>query len=281
MFSGETSILRNEPDGYLNLFENQQPVVNHLKDIFPSTTAYATNFSVSDPLRFDRDLSGRQVKAGLKNEKEQLFNKIKAETGINLQTDFYKLLGNEFAIFTTRYFEKLAVIAVKDGSKMNLLLTNISKITDVNSGQFSYDKLPFFLLGDAFGVFKHPYYLIIDNYLILANSTGELKSYYDSYINRKFLSKNEQYEQFDNLLAAQSNVAFLLIFKNAAQIFKRDMADEFYNTFQTDNPGWGNFYGASLQFSAADQNFYTNFSLRLNTDTTSAKNLSRDTTINP
>jgi hypothetical protein len=258
MFNGVTAIQLNEPASYLNLFTDQQPVVNHLKDIFPSTTAYGTNFSVSDPLKFVANLSKWYVKAGLKNEKEQLFNKIQAETGTNLQTRFNNLLGSEFAIVTTRYFEKLALISVKDGTKMNLLLMNISKMADESTGQFNYDKIPFFLLGDAFSVFRHPYFLIIDNYLILANSPGELKSYSDSYLNRKFLSKNDQFDQFDDLLAAQSNVAFLLIFKNTGQIFKRDMDNGFYNAFETNDPGW--------------KNFYTNFCLRLNTDTVTAKN---------
>jgi len=272
MFNGATTIQLDKAAAYLNLFTNQQPVINHLKDIFPSTTAYSINFSVSDPLKFTTTLSQWYIKAGLKNEKEQLFAKVRTETGISLQKDFDNLLGNEFSVVTTRYFEKLAIISVKDGSKLNMLLTNVSKTSSENSGQFSYDKLPFFLLGDAFGIFKHPYYLIIDNYLILADSQGELKSYYDSYINRKFLSKNDQYSQFDNLLAAQSNVAFLIIFKNSEQIFKRDMDDSYYNSFEANDPGWKNFYGASWQLSAADKNFYTNFCMRLNTDTAAIKN---------
>jgi hypothetical protein len=81
------------------------------------------------------------------------------------------------------------------------------------------------------------------------------------------LSKNDQYEQLDALVAAQSNVAFLLVFKNSESIFKRDMASGYYNEFETENPGWRNFYGASWQFSAADKNFYTNLCIRLNTDT--------------
>ena len=155
---------------------------------------------------------------------------------------------------------------------MNSLLMNISKITDVSSGQLSYDKLPFFLLGDAFSVFKHPYFLVIDNYLILANSRGELKSYNDSYLNRKFLSKNDQYQQFDNLVSAQSNVAFVLILKNAEPIFNRDMNDHFLEVLQTGEPGWSNFYAASWQFSSVDKNFYTSFCLKLKTDTASVKN---------
>ena len=261
-----------KPEDYLSLFANQQPVINHLKDIFPSTSAYCTNFSVSDPARFSKDLARSYAGAGLKNEEDQLFNNIQAETGINIPARFNNLLGNEFAIVTTRYFEKLGIIAVKDGSKMNSLLTNVSKMTDINTGQFSYDKLPPFLLGDAFSVFKHPYFLIIDNYLILANSTEELKSYNDSYLNQKFLSKNDQYQLFDNLVAAQSNVAFLLIFKNAEPIFNRDMNDDFLHALLTNEPGWENFYAVSWQFSSVDKNFYTNFCLKLKTDTALVKN---------
>jgi hypothetical protein len=272
MFNGSTNIQLNEPASYLNLFTRQQPVINHLKDVFPSTSAYSTTLAVSDPLKFTNDLSQWYSAAGLKNERTQLFNKIFAETGTSLQTEFSHLLGNEFAIVTTRYFEKFAIISVKDGSRLKLLMTNISQMKDENSGQLDYDKLPFFLLGDAFGIFKRPYFLIIDNYLILTNSTNEQASYYDSYINRKFLSKNDQYTQFDNLLAAQSNVAFLLNFKNIEPILKRDMYPDIYTDFEAVEPGWKNFYAASWQFSAADKNFYTNFSLRLSTDTTAVKN---------
>jgi hypothetical protein len=272
MFNGSTSVQLNEAASYLNLFTTQQPVVNHLKDIFPSTTAYSVNLAVSDPLLFGANLSQWYTKAGLKKEKDKLFNLIKAETGTNLQTGFNNLLGNEFAVVTTRYLEKIAIISVTDGSKLKLLMMNISKIKDENSGQLVYDKLPFFLLGDAFSIFRRPYYLIIDNYLILANSTNELASYYDSYLNRKFLSKNNQYNQFDNLISAQSNVAFLLNFKNSEQILKRDLQPDIYDIFQNNDPGWNNFYGASLQLSAADKNFYTNFCMRLNTDTVAINN---------
>ncbi|HWZ04724.1 MAG TPA: hypothetical protein VNX40_14000 [Mucilaginibacter sp.] len=272
MFNGETSVQLNQGISYLNLFANQQPVNNQLKNIFPSTTAYSTNLSVSDALAFSKSLSEWYAKAGLKKEEKQLFSKIQAETGTNLRERFYGLLSNEFAVVTTRYFEKLAIISVSDGAKMNTLLMNVSKMTDEKSGQLSYDKLPFFLLGDAFSIFRHPYYLIIDNYLILANSPNELKSYNDSYLNRKFLSKNQQYGQFDNLLSAQSNVTFMLIFKNAEQILKRDMDPEIYDSFQTSDPGWGNFYGLSWQLSAAKKDYYTNFCLKLNTDTVLVKN---------
>jgi hypothetical protein len=271
MFSGLTNMQKNEPESYLSLFINQQPVVNQLKDIFPSTTAYSINFSVSDPARFKSDLSQWQAKEGLQQEKDSLFRKIKAETGINLIAEFNQLLGSEFAIVTTRYQEKFAIIALKDGSKLRPVINNISTIITANTGQFNYNKLPFFLLGDAFNIFKRPYFMIIDNYLVLATSTNELASYYDTYFNRKFLSKIEVYNQFDNSLSARSNVAWFINFKNSQSILKRDMNTDFYRSFEIDGPGWGSFYSASYQLLSADKQFYTNFRMNLS-DTTVAQN---------
>jgi len=270
MFSGVTTIQNDQPMSYLSLFADQQPVVNHLKDIFPSTTAYSTNFSVSDPLKFQNDLVQWHIKAGIKNEKDALFSKIKAETGVNLRNEFANLLGDEFAVVTTRYQEKYAIIAVRDGSKLRPFMVNISNMVSDNVGQFNYNKLPFFLLGDAFSIFKKPYFMILDNYLILANSSNELTSYYDTYINQKFIAKTDSYNQFNDLLSEKSNIAFFINFKNTQPIFKRDLNDNFYNVFERNEPGWKNFYAASYQLSAADKNFYTNFCMKLNNIDTTA-----------
>jgi len=272
MFSG-ISTLQKGSLSYLDIFTNQQPVANHLKDIFPATTAYSTNLSVSDPMKFGADLYQYHVKAGIQKEQDSLFKKIKAEAGISLRTEFNNLLGNEFAIVTTRYEEKYAIISVKDGSKLLPFMVNISNMVTDNMGQFKYNKLPFFLLGDAFGILKKPYFMILDNYLILATSQKELSSYSDTYLNRKFLSKTDAYNQFYDLLSERSNVAFFINFKNSQQILKRDMNPDVYSSFENNNPGWKSFYGASYQLSSADENFYTNFCMRLNNvDTTAVNN---------
>jgi hypothetical protein len=114
--------------------------------------------------------------------------------------------------------------------------------------------------------------MVIDNYLVLAATASELTSYTDTYINRKFISKTAQYNQFDNLLAERSNVAFFINFKNVQPIFKRDLKNPFYDSFENNQPGFKSFYGAAYQFTASDKNFYTNFCMRLNsTDTTAVK----------
>jgi hypothetical protein len=114
--------------------------------------------------------------------------------------------------------------------------------------------------------------MIIDNYLILANSETELKSYNDTYFNRKFQSKMQQYNQFDGLVAERSNVAWYINFKNAQPLLKRDLNDDFYSAYENNEPGWKNFYAASYQLIAADKNFYTSFCMNLSqADSTTIK----------
>lgn len=271
MFNGTSFIQTNEPAGYLNLFTAQKPVLNQLKDLFPATTAYSTTFAVADPVKFETDLSQWHKAAKLIPERDQLFDKVKAETGVNLRSEFTRLLGTEFAVVTTRYLEKYAIISVKDGSKLKPLMMDISRAIDENVGEFNFEKLPFFLLGDPFALFRRPYYMILDNYLVLAETPGELASYRDTYLNRKFLNKIDQYREFDNLLAESCNVAFFIYFKNAQQILKRDLYPGQYNAFKNNEPGWSNFFAASCQLTAADKNFYTNFCMRLISDTTAIK----------
>lgn len=273
MFNGFTNIQHNQPASYLTLFRNQQPVEGKLKEIFPSTTALSTCFGLSDTKRFTTDLARYYVTAGLAAEKADLFKKIKNETGIQLLSEFNNLLAGEFAILTTRYDEKLGIITVKDGSQLRPLMVNISQMTNDDIGQFKYNKLPFYLLGDSFSILNHPYFMILDNYLILANSVNELNSYRDSYLNQKFLNRTVGYNDFDSLLPERSNVAFFLHFKNIFPILKRDMKPEFSPLFNSENNIENKFYALSWQFSAAEGNFYTNFNMRLNkTDTTGLNN---------
>jgi hypothetical protein len=272
MFNGTTQIETGQTDSYLSLFSNQQPVINRLKSILPSTTAYSTCFAISDTKVFESDLSAWQKKSNFNTEKASILSKIKSETGIDLKAEFTRLLSNEFAVVTTRYREKIAIIQVKDGSRLKTLMINISKMTTDNTGQFNYDKVPQLLLGDAFNVFKRPYFKVMDNYLVLTNSISELTSYDDSYANRKFLSKTDGYNHFDELLAERSNVSFVIQFKNAQPLFKQDMRPAFYNAFENMTPGWKDFYAASWQFTSSEKNYYTNFCIQLSNDTTTVKN---------
>ena len=274
LFTGFSNIQPDEPGSYLNLFIDQQPIAHNLQDVFPSTTAYSICFSVSDPKKFKADLSDWYGKAKLQSEKDSIFAKVKKETGVNIITEFNQQLGQEFAVVTTKYMEKYAIVGLKDGSAFRPMMNNISTMATGDIGQVNYNKLPFFLLGDAFSAFNsRPWFMIVDNYLILANTQSELNSYHDYYFNQKLQSKSKQYNQFTDLMAERANISWYINFKNAQPILKRDLNDDFYDKFENDETGWKNFYAASYQLIASNKNFYTSFCMNLSQPDTTATTL--------
>ncbi|OOQ59618.1 hypothetical protein [Mucilaginibacter pedocola] len=264
MFNGYTNIRRDKPASYLNLFATQAPVENNLKEIFPSTTSYSMSMAVSDPAKFLSDLITFHEKAGLKTERDTAFARVKKETGIDLRSELKQALSNEFAVVTTRYRERFAIITIKDGAKLRPAMVNISTMVNDDMGQFNYNKLPYFLLGDAFNSFRRPYFRIMDNYLVLANSVKELDSFADSYLNRKFINKTEQYSHFDNLTGERSNVTFFINFRNSRMILQNDLKENVWEAYKSNELSPENFYGASYQLTATDNNFYTNFCMLRN-----------------
>ncbi|MBW4889924.1 hypothetical protein KXQ82_09360 [Mucilaginibacter sp. HMF5004] len=264
MFNGISKVDGADTKSYLSLFRYQQPEQNELKDIFPATTAYSINFAVSDAVKFENNLFQWQIQNGYSTEKGQVFSRIKKETGVELTKAFMDALGTEFAVITTKYQEKIALVKIKNGLKFRPYMVNISKMLNDDVGQFNYDKIPFYLLGEAFSIFRRPYFMIVDNYLMICNSQEGLSGYYNNYTKGNLLSHNEEYRRFDNLQAERSNVSFFVHFKNAGQLLKTDLKPEYAMAFAADKTGWNNYYAAAYQFTASENNFYTNFYMRVN-----------------
>lgn len=264
LFSGYTNLQSNLPAGYLTLFKSQQPYLNRLKDIFPALTAFSTCFAVSNPHQFLNDLTAWQNKAGLRDDRTALMNQIKTETGIALTKEFESQLGNEFGLITNRFDEKMAVIQLRNGSQLQPVLANISTMNADNSGKFNYPRLPFYLLGDAFTVFRQPYFRIVDNYLLLANTQTALINYLQNYNRQQFLSKQSRYNEFDDLLTERCNVEFFISFKNAAYLLKRDLQPSIYETVHPNLVDSTTFYAGALQLSGYHKQFFTNICMQLN-----------------
>ncbi|GAA4909002.1 hypothetical protein [Mucilaginibacter defluvii] len=265
MFNGTSSLTQGGRHGYLNVFINQKPADNHLKNIMPSTTAFYNSFTLSNTQQFFNDLDRWQHNTGVAKKEAALFTTIKNETGVNIRQAFNGFTANEFAVLTTRFQEKLGIVALKNGSKLLPHFLNISSQMSENSGRLNYDRLMYYLLGDVFGSFRKPYFMIVDNYLIMAATYPEIQSYYEMYMNRKFLTKAGEYINFDNLMSQRGNICYFVHSKNARYVFKRDMHTETYTAFNEGTPGWQNVYGASYQLTASGNSFYTNFCIGADT----------------
>jgi len=263
MFNGFTTLNKNV-SSYVSLFAGMKPVDNDLKDLFPVTTAYSNSYAVDNVKHFLTLLSKWQKKTGLNKDGSKLFNQIKAETGVQINKEFNNLLDNEFAVVTTRFQEKLGIVKLKNGALLKPFFNNISTMVDEEMGQLNFNQVPLFLLGDVMAPFRRPYFIILDNYLVIANTPRELSNYKENYLNNSFLSKGDEYVEFNNLLAQQSNICFFINFKNAGSVLKRTLKSDYVKAYQQE-PGFKSYYAAAYQLSGSDKEFYTNLCLKLNT----------------
>jgi hypothetical protein len=263
MFNGITTLNKNV-SSYVGLFADMKPMDNVLKDLFPITTAYSNSYAVDNVKHFLNLLSNWQKKTGLSKDGTKLFNQIKAETGVQINQEFNNLLDNEFAVVTTRFQEKLGIIKVKNGALLKPFFNNISTMVDDEVGQLNFNQVPLFLLGDVMAPFRRPYFIILDNYLILANTPRELSNYKENYLNNAFISKGDEYIEFNNLLAQKNNVCFFVNFKNAGNVFKRTLKSVYAKAYQQET-GFKSYYAAAYQLSGSDNEFYTNLCIKLNT----------------
>lgn len=263
MFNGFSNLDSAFNKQYFKLFLNQKPFKNTLKSIFPYTTAYSMSFAMGDPGRFIKELRKLQDKSGEQKERNVLFNQIKTNTGVDIEHSFAPLLDHEFCVLTTDRLEKIAIVKLTDGSVLKPYFTNMSTEVSDHIAQLNYESIPYFLLGDPLKIFKKPYFSIIDNYLILANSSAAVSKYLRYYQNREFLSTSPDFLNFDALQAEQSNIAFFIQFNNAKPILKTTLKAEFASVFDSKSFGWADYYGASYQFTSSDQTFYTNLYLKL------------------
>ncbi|MVN91936.1 hypothetical protein [Mucilaginibacter aquatilis] len=264
LFNGFTTFKGNSPVSYMDIFRNMVPIELTLQNIFPVTTAYSNVYGISDLAAFKELLNSWQQKAHLVKDKKALFNKIKTESGVQFDSEFNKLLDNEFALVTTRFQERIAIIKVKNGAALRPFCNNISAMLTEDIGQFNFNQVPMYLLGDVLSGFRKPYFTIVDNYLVLGNSQREVSNFRENYFGNLFLSKQSDFREFSNLLAQRCNVSYFINFKNAGYAFKRALKREYADAYNAE-PGFKNYYAAAYQLSASDKQFYTNLCLKINT----------------
>jgi hypothetical protein len=262
MFNGvsNTDSLSNN---YLNLFLHQKPVANQIKKILPQNTSSFVAFGVSDLKKFHDDVKLYLEKRNeLKGIQEQL-RSLESSTGINPDRDIKPFIDKEFVLIENSYGEKFAVIKVTNGRNLNFKLQLISNAVNEKIGQLNYRDVFYYYFGEPLKIYRQPYFGIADNYLIIANTPGVITNFLSIYQNDQFLVNNDQFKEYDQLVANQSNILYFASRKNfkrtSRSTLKPQYADQFNQAGRFDN-----FYALSYQWTSEGDHFFTNFYLSHN-----------------
>lgn len=257
MFSGITTVNPNSIN-YINLFLEQEPGNNSLKNMLPFDAATYTFYYVSDFRKFKQGLN-RLFESRKESEKlKKQLNTIAKKHSINIEKELVPVLGNEFGVITIAKGDKIGILKTKNVNRLSFLLSTISTENQENIRHFDDSFLLYSLLGDPFKTFQRPYYLLLDNYLIVGNNTSALRNFQKNYSNQNLLNRTDKNINFQQYLSNQGNIFYFVHHNNAKAIIKSLLSRPAYENFKSDNFNWKDIYGLSIQFSADKDKFFTN-----------------------
>ncbi|WP_411273694.1 hypothetical protein [Daejeonella sp.] len=258
MFNGLSQI-KEQHDGYLNLFLKQQPVKNTIKKIIPYNLSNAICFGLSDYEQFN---TGLKRLFGIRKEIAALDKQIQLitnETGVNPDRDIKKLWGNEFCNIQLSTYENLAIIRVSNGRQLKFFFEPLSASYSEEVRKMNYENIFYYYFGDPLKKYNKPFFAVTDNLAIISNSPGTVQRFLNDYNNDRFLSQNTSFNRFDQLVADQSNISFLLQLKNSGSLLKTLLKKEYSDILESKEYRIKNFYGISYQLTSNTDHFFTNF----------------------
>jgi hypothetical protein len=256
MFSGITEL--EQKGSYPALFLKQQSGKCTLLDLVPFDAASYLFYLVSNQQTFQNDLNSLfEKRKEIEKRKSQLQN-ISETHSINIEKEFPVVLGKEFGSIQVASGNKIGIIKTNNTGRLSFILSTISTAINSKISRFDDSDLLYYHLGDPFKGFRRPYYAIIENHLLVSNNMQALNGFLKNYEEQDFLSRTDKNLQFQQYLSNQGNIFYFLHNSNAKAVVRSYLSSKANKQFKSEEFGWKNIYGISIQFSADKDKFFTN-----------------------
>ncbi len=229
------SLAQDSSNFYLSLFKNQKPQENDLINVLPYQTAFIYYNSFSDPKAFFKTKKALLNARNQSSNLNKLIDDFTKNYQLDIEEEWDSFLGNEIASILTEPMNdsdytpnKFIVCKIKDSEKATNSLKNIGQKINLEPYAINLfndyaiskiDLVDFFptFFGKPFFNINHPYYSIMDDYLIFGTSESALQNLISNYVNQKTLSLDLNFQSFKENLASTSNI---FIYNNIARSVK-------------------------------------------------------------
>jgi len=273
---------------YLSLFKNQKAPKIQLTSLMPLNTAFFSYVGVNDGQKYLKEY--RQfITASAENEKQvKLLKALESKYGIDLNYFVNSWIGNEMAsVITESYGEKYAPeqYAIFKTRNVNIALTAFSELSqsihvnatiesdeELTSEEYRNYKigridLPSFLpliFGKSFPGFANHYYTIIEDYVVMAESVGSLRSLINFYSAGRTLINDRYYIKFAESLSENSNFFVYSAVARSPKLYANQLESELAKEVEKNTSLFRKFQSLALQFKVSGDLFYNNLCLKYN-----------------
>jgi uncharacterized phage-associated protein len=241
---------------YYSIFSNAQSQQLSITNILPDNTSTYTAYAVTDHASF-RKLLKQWFKEIMADKKvEHTISDINAKYRIDLEKILPPLFKEQFITFQLSTSERVGAVSLTNGDKLDQLLLELSEDYDEDIKQLKVGGLLYSFFGEAMQNFQRPYYTILDNYMVFANSPSALSSFLSKYKNNKLLINDNNYSNAMEQLPGTSNVNFYLDLHNASRIAQKTIYLPFFKHLNADS-GLRNYSSIAYQLSSDNKKFLT------------------------
>ncbi|WP_316796951.1 hypothetical protein [Pedobacter agri] len=255
LFNGNTMLKSDE--NYLKLFETSVAQATNIQNIFPDQTANYVIYAFDDYKTWFKAFNELQTKINQFSQAERTISTIKNDFRTDLNSIFPVYTKNQFATFQLNTNEKLGAIQLTNGEKVKQLLFDVSTDYSDEIKVFKSSNILSVYFGDAFKNFSKPFYVIIDNYLIVANNASTVASFLNSYKNNKLMIQNPVYLDAMNQISTTSNISYYVNLQKSKDILRDNISSKYYKHLLADS-GLKTFDTFCYQMIADKNKFITN-----------------------
>lgn len=249
ILSGESETAKKK-ENYIELFANQQKTSQTLYSYFPQTTASYLSFAISDTDRFRNDLLTLLKQRNELPPLQAQFAEIEKSKNISFEDDIRPVFGNEFAFVEQSNQSELAFITVSDSTRLDEIISSIATRIADSLYRFDHSNIPFALYGDPLKSFTRPYFLRVNNILVLANHQSLLTEYRRAWQRINLLTNTLGFKNAERIQGNEANITYFVRTEGASSIISNLLKASFRQDFRdTDNFGYQDFYSWSVQIA--------------------------------
>lgn len=275
-----------------DILPGQQPQKLKASQILPMRTAMYMNWGVSDFQKYYNDYTEFLKNTDSFDAYTARREKTEADQSINLDNDFIKWLGNEWAYSLREPVDEndtvgeMLIIKPINTTEATDVLTqvnerirkqNLTSFKPENYRNYKIDKAAFkgvfdLLYGELFANFKAPYYTVVGDYIVFSDNIDMIQRSVDAYLDNQTLEHSPFWKKFMQNFGAESNFMFYLNSTRSLPLAYRYVRENFREQFKQNYPVLRGFSHFGFQLVANEKNLFN----RIVTTHTGAENQSSE-----
>ena len=265
LLNGYTEL--KDVNSYYQLFVTQKEQKLEVDQLLPDNTANYTLFTIDSYQNWYKDLKNWQVEKNKSQEIEKQFKALNEKYRIDVEETLPKYFEHQFASFQLNTGEKMGIIKLHNGDKLAQMLLDLSTEYAVDIRILNESGLLYGFFGEPFKKFARPYYTIIDNHLVVANTASTVQAFLNHYKQNELLINTPAYLHFKDQISSTATICVYVNQKNSNTIFGRNLKPSYYKQFKSSS-GFKDYNAFAYQLSADNGKFMSNVLLLKNQTTT-------------